>query len=76
MLVAKIERFRSRGLDIHCAVDLAADQHRVDPNELAIEHFAWLFERYGSSRSPTNWPRRCRRAKEPSARDHGGDAAR
>lgn len=44
---AKIERFRSKGLDILTAIDLAADQFGVDPTSLAQAHFAWLLDGYG-----------------------------
>jgi hypothetical protein len=44
--MAKIERFRQWS-DIVTAVDLVAEQHGVDSEQLAVAHFAWLLDQCG-----------------------------
>jgi hypothetical protein len=43
-LFEKIERFRSHGLDIAVACDLAAEQEGADAEQVATAHFAWRIE--------------------------------
>lgn len=47
LLFAKIERFRSHGLDVAVACELAAEQLGEDTEEVAVQHFAWKLENTG-----------------------------